>query len=75
MSGFLIEYNRRSGDRRVTVFPGASGSRAALLRRLQLDAERRDPNIEYVTLTGESLEQIEETHSRYFQGREVADVA
>lgn len=72
MPGFVIEYNRRSGTRRVTPFIGVSGSREALLRRLELERERTDSDVEIVSLNGSSLEEVQETHSRYFQGLELS---
>ena len=66
MPGFVIEYNRRTAARRVTTFEGESGSRDAMLRRLELEKDRRDPDIEIVSLVSDSLEAIEKTHSRYF---------
>ncbi|WP_426303033.1 hypothetical protein [Arthrobacter sp. R-11] len=40
-------------------------------RRLQLEAERTDKDIEIVALNAKSLDAIKVTHSRYFQGREL----
>lgn len=71
MPGFVIEYNRRSGTRRVESFVGASGASDALRRRLELEREREDPDVEIVSLNGASLEQVMSTHSRYFQGSEI----
>lgn len=75
MSGFLIEYNRKSGDWRVTEFAGPEGHRLALLRRLELDQSRTDENWEYVSLNSDSLDTVKKTHSRYFEGREIHLVA
>jgi hypothetical protein len=71
MPGFVIEYHRQSGARRVESFAGVGGANAALRRRLELERERQDPDIEIVSLNGASLEQVMSTHSRYFQGSEV----
>lgn len=71
MSGFVIEYNRRSGDWRVTEFDGPEGHRAALLRRIELDRGRTDSNWEYVSLNSDSLSTVKKTHARYFEGREM----
>lgn len=68
MSGFVIEYHRPTGGRRVTVFQGANGSRDALRRRLELEAARVDRDWEIASLNSESLETLEATHSRYFEG-------
>lgn len=72
MPGFVIEYNRRSGARRVTEFLGADGSREALLRRLELERQREDGDVEIVSLNGPSIDQVRETHSRYFEGSELS---
>ncbi len=72
MPGFVIEYNRRSGTRRVTSYLGVDGHREAMRQRLLLERERQDLNIEIVSLISDSLDTVQETHSRYFQGRDVA---
>ncbi|MFD4111634.1 hypothetical protein ACFWWU_36585 [Streptomyces sp. NPDC058650] len=71
MPGFVIEYNRRNGDHRVTAFPGAEGHRDALMRRLELENERVDSNWEIASLNSDSLETVMKTHARYFEGREL----
>ena len=71
MSGFLIEYNRRTFEWHAKEFGGPSGHRDALEARLRREQERTDPNIEIASLNGDSLETIKKTHSRYFQGREL----
>lgn len=75
MSGFVIEYNRRSGDRRVTEFAGSEGHRQALLRRLELERERSNLDWEIVSLNSDSLETVKKTHSRYFSGRAIHSLA
>lgn len=75
MPGFVIEYNRRAGTRRVEAFAGPNGARDALLRRLELERKRTDRDIEIVSLNGVSLEQVQETHSRYFQGPELSEAS
>jgi len=74
MPGFVIEYHRPSGDRRVHVFPGDSGHQEALQRRLELESARTDPDWEIASLNSDSLENLQKTHARYFQGRELASV-
>lgn len=71
MPGFVIEYHRPSGDRRVTEFPGENGHREALQYRLALERERVDGNWEIASLNSQSLEMLQRTHRRYFQGREL----
>lgn len=68
MPNFVIEFNRKTRDRRVQEFPGA---REAMEHRLELEAERSDLNVEIVALTSESLETLMMTHSRYFTGNEL----
>lgn len=67
MRGFVIEFNRRTGDRRVTEF---ATPHKAMEYRLQLEAERLDENIEIAALISPSLETLQHTHSRYFAGEE-----
>jgi hypothetical protein len=68
MRGYVIEFNRRTRDRRVTEL---ATPHEAMEYRLQLEAERLDENIEIVALISESLETLKRTHSRYFIGQEV----
>lgn len=74
MPGFVIEYNRRSRDYRVTTFEGEGGHRDAFEKRLELEALREDRDVEIVSLTSDSLETVKKTHSRYFAGQEFARV-
>jgi len=71
MSGFLIEYNRRTLEWHAKEFDGPSGHRDALEARIRREHERTDLNIEIVSLNSDSFETIKKTHSRYFQGREL----
>ena len=72
MSAFVIEYNRRTWDRFVMVFPQSDGPRRALKCRLELEKRRpKDSDWEIVSLNSDSLETIRRTHSRYFEGREL----
>jgi hypothetical protein len=71
MPGFVIEYHRPTGDRRVHEFLGADGHRAALEYRLELESRRTDRDWEIASLNSESLEMLRRTHARYFQGREL----
>jgi hypothetical protein len=68
MRGYVIEFNRRTGDRRVTEF---ATPHEAMEYRLQLEAERVDENIEIAALISDSLETLQRTHSRYFTGQEL----
>lgn len=72
MSGFLIEYNRRSSDWRLTEYTGEAGPRNAMINRLRLERERTDGDWEIAALASDSLDSLQETHSRYFRGEELA---
>ncbi len=74
MPGFVIEYHRPSGDRRVTAFPGAQGHRDALQYRLELEATRANGDWEIASLNSDSLETLQRTHARYFSGKELQAV-
>lgn len=65
MPGFLIEYQRLSGDVRVSEF---ATLRQATDQRLRLDRERAasDSDMEYVAIGAASREALERSHSRYF---------
>lgn len=67
MAGFVIEYNRLSGERRVHTFPGANGHRDALRLRLELEDTRESDAWEIVSLNSNSLETVQRTHARYFE--------
>ena len=56
MSGFVIEYHRRTRECRVTSFPGEQGYRDAFNERLRLEAENTDPDVEIVSLVSDSIE-------------------
>lgn len=66
MTGFVIEYNRRTGESHVTTFPPGD-HRAALQHRLMLEDARVDPDMEIVSLVSDSLATVQRTHSRYFR--------
>lgn len=70
MPGFLVIYNRKSRDWSVQEFDGADGHKAALLRRLELEHDRTDQDVEIASLNSDSLETVKKTHSRYFEGAE-----
>jgi hypothetical protein len=73
MPGFVVEYNRKSRDWRVTSFEGPDGHRAAMRRRIELEESRLDDDVEIVSLNSDSLETVRRTHARYFEGRELVD--
>jgi len=72
MSGFVIEYHRPTGARRVHEFLGVDGHREALLYRLKLERERLDVDWEIASLNSDSLDTLMKTHSRYFAEGELA---
>lgn len=75
MPGYVIEYNRTTGDREVTEFPGQNGHKEALRFRLELERSRPSREWEIVSLNSDSLATVQRTHSRYFAGRAVQRAA
>lgn len=73
MPGFVIEYHRPTGARRVHEFPGDSGHQDAMRYRLELELQRTDGDWEIASLNSDSLETLQKTHARYFVGREMVD--
>jgi hypothetical protein len=71
MPGFVIEYNRRTRARHVTEFQSA---REAMEYRLVLEAGPTDHDIEIAAVSSKSLETLQQTHSRYFTGEELAAI-
>ena len=71
MPGYLVIYNRKSRDWSVQEFEGPDGHKLALLRRLELERDRTDEDVEIASLNSESLGTVKKTHSRYFEGREL----
>jgi hypothetical protein len=71
MPGFVVEYNRKSSEWKVTEFPGELGHRDALLKRIELENERTDTDWEIASLNSDSLDTIKRTHARYFKGQEL----
>ncbi|OIN80667.1 hypothetical protein K3U93_10130 [Mycobacterium malmoense] len=69
MAGYVVEYNRRTHERRITEFVT---TREAMEYRLKLEAERTDKNVEIAALVSKSLDTLKQTHSRYFSGAELA---
>jgi hypothetical protein len=68
MPGYVIEFNRRTRVRRVREF---ADHREAMRERLRLEAGRTNSEIEIAALISDSLETLEQTHSRYFTGEEL----
>lgn len=53
-SGFIIQYDRRTGDRIVVEFKGTDGPRRALVERLHLERSRASLDWEVVSLNSDS---------------------
>lgn len=66
MPGYVIEYDRLTGEAHVTPFEQPGGHRLALKYRLKLESERTSNDIEIVSLVSDSIETVKRTHSRYF---------
>ena len=71
MAGFVIEFNRRTRERRVWEFADHGD---AMRFRLQLEAERQDEDVEIAALISTSLATLQRTHSRYFTGKELTSI-
>ena len=67
MPGFVIVYNRRTGASEVISYDAPTGHRDALRRRLELEQQRTDADVEVVSLVSDSINTIRRTHSRYFE--------
>jgi hypothetical protein len=64
--GILIEYNRRTGEKKVQEFTGESGHLEAMRERFKLEANEQNPDVEIVAIGADSLESVKRSHSRYF---------
>lgn len=62
MLGFVIKYNRKTGKVQYAQFPDL---KTATKKRMQLEKNRMEDE-EIISVTGNSLAEIESTHSRYF---------
>lgn len=67
MRGFVIEFHRKTGARRVTEFDSI---REALALRFERERLRESEDIEVVALGSKSIESLMRTHSRYFTGED-----
>lgn len=70
MTGFLVEYHRPTGNWSVQEFPGASGRRDALEASFKLERDRASSDFEIAVLATDSIKTLQQTHSRYFSGRQ-----
>lgn len=70
MEDYVIEFNRRTRERRVTR---CATTQQAVRYRLELEAKRTDLDIEIAALTTSSFEGLQRTHSRYFTGVDLSD--
>lgn len=69
MPAFVIEYNRRTGSSKISPFDDAVD---AMRKRFELMRERTDDEVEIVSITAPSLEDVQRSHSRYFRNQELA---
>lgn len=69
MRGYVIEFNRKTRERRVHEFQSA---REAMQFRLRLESQRANADVEIAALISKSLETLARTHSRYFTGKDIA---
>jgi len=67
VTGFILSYHRRSGELRIEQFTGEDSVSRAASRRLELERERTDADVEIASLFSDSLESLQKTHSRYFR--------
>ncbi|APQ42466.1 hypothetical protein [Pasteurella phage PMP-GADVASU-IND] len=63
VSSFLIKYQRRSGHLVLEKFESLL---EATKKRLELDKENKDPDLEIVAVASQSEESLRQSHSRYF---------
>jgi hypothetical protein len=63
---FLLLYNRRSGALEVREFSGPQGRARALKGRFEAERGRTDKNLEVVVVNADTLEEVKDTHGRYF---------
>lgn len=76
MNSYLVVYDRRSGHRDITEYPGPGGRTVALQERLRVERKHRRDHVEVVVITANSQDELRRTHSRYFGTvSELADAA
>lgn len=68
MSSFLLMYNRRTGELKVTTYTGPRASVDAIEERVRREHSRVDGNIEIVAVNARSLDDVRANHQRYFRG-------
>lgn len=66
MVDFIITYNRRTGESRITQY---QDSAQAIKERLRREADISNPDIEMAHISAPSLESLKKSHSRYFMGK------
>ena len=68
MRMFLLIYDRTKGELLSLKEFDEPARAEALTERFQVEASKRDkPQIEVVLLSAETLEDLKQTHSRYFE--------
>lgn len=65
---FLVVYHRKTGAVEVTKFDEFHD---AFAERLRLERERTDPDVEIVVIRTDSIDTLQDLHSRYFMGGDV----
>ena len=68
MKHFLIVYNRRTGERKMTEY---AESTQAIRARLEAESQNSNPDVEIVVIGAASLDDLKVTHSRYFTTEEL----
>jgi hypothetical protein len=66
VTAFLVVYDRRRLSAEITPFSGDDAVAHASKARSFLEASNQDRNVEIVTLFADSLDDLRQTHSRYF---------
>lgn len=66
MTAFVIVYDRRRLHAEITEFDGPDAVSQASRARSHLESANEDRNVEVVSLFADSLDDLRQTHSRYF---------
>lgn len=66
MTAYVVVYDRKRLSAEITEFLGVDAIAHASRSRSMLEASNADRNVEVVTLFADSLDDLRETHSRYF---------
>lgn len=66
MTAFVVVYDRKRLSAKITTFLGEGAIEQASKTRSSLESANQDRNVEIVTLFADSLDDLRQTHSRYF---------